>query len=105
MNPVDDERVRTLERALMEAHKARLTPPWEPGWVQGVMRDVRCAIKPHRSAYREHDVPHLVWRAAGVAAALAALLTMSLWMGSPKTVSEEAGLMAEDVEMGSLFFE
>lgn len=105
MNSVDDERLQKLERALMEAHKARLTPPWEPGWVQGVMRDVRRGVTPRPSAYREHDVPHLVWRAAGVAAALAALLTVSLWMGSPRTVSEESGLMAEDVEMGSLFFE
>jgi hypothetical protein len=105
MNPVDDERLRKLERALIEAHRARLTPPWEPGWVQGVMHEVRRAVKPRSPVYHEHDVPHLVWQAASIAAVLAVLLTVSLLMGSPKSVNEETGLMAEDVEMGSLFFE
>lgn len=105
MNPVEDEQLRKLEQALIEAHRTRQAPQWESGWVEGVMREVHLLARRQPPASHEQDVTQLVWRTAGFAAALAALLMVTLLMGSPKSVSEEAGLMAEDVGMGSLFFE
>jgi len=105
MSTVDDERLRKLEQALTEAHRVRRSPPWQAGWVEGVMHEVRRVARCRPRDSRNSDVVRLVWRAAGCAAVLSMLLIVSLLMRSHTAVSEEGGLMAEDVEVGSLFFE
>ena len=105
MSSIDDERLQQLEQALTEAHRARHTPPWQAGWVEGVMQEVRRVARQRPQVSGNGDVVLLVWRAAGFAAVLSILLLVSFLMQSPMIVSEEGGLLAEDVEMGSLFFE
>lgn len=105
MSTVDDERLQKLEQALTEAHRARHTPSWQAGWVEGVMQEVRRVARRPPRVCGNGGVEHLVWRAACFAAVLSILLLVSFLMQSPMTVSEEGGLMAEDVEVGSLFFE
>lgn len=105
MSTIDDERLQKLEQALTEAHRARHTLSWQGGWVEGVMQEVRCVARRPPQVSGNGDVMLLVWRAAGFAAVLSILLLVSFLMQSTMTVSEEGGLMAEDVEVGSLFFE
>lgn len=105
MSTIDDERLRKLEQALTEVHRARRTPPWQEGWVEGVMQEVRRVSRRQLGGSQNGEVVRLVWRAAGFATVLSILLIVSLLMRSPMAVSEEGGLMAEDVEVGSLFFE
>ncbi len=104
MSTIDDERLQKLEQALTEAHRARHTPSWQAGWVEGVMQEVRRVARQPPRVSGNGDVVLLVWRAAGFAAVLSILLLVSFLMQS-MTVSEEGGLMAEEVEVGSLFFE
>lgn len=105
MSTVDDERLRKLEEALTEAHRARHTPSWRAGWVEGVMQEVRRAARRPPQVSANGDVVRLVWRAAGFAAVLSIFLLVSFLMQSTMTMSEEGGLIAEDVAVGSLFFE
>lgn len=105
MSTIDDERLQKLEQALTEAHRARHAPSWQAGWVEGVMQEIRCVARRPSQVSGTGDVMLLVWRAAGFAAVLSILLLVSFLMQSTMTVSEEGGLMAEDVAMGSLFFE
>ncbi|NGZ10197.1 MAG: hypothetical protein CV088_12550 [Nitrospira sp. LK70] len=105
MSPVDEERLQKLEQALTEAHRARHIPSWQAGWVEDVMQEVRRVARRPPRACGNGDVVHLVWRAACFAAVLSIFLLVSFLMQSTVNVSEEGGLMAEDVEVGSLFFE
>jgi hypothetical protein len=105
MSTVDDKRLRKLEEALTEAHRVRHTPSWQEGWAEGVMQEVRRLARRQPRISGHGDVVHLIWRAAGFAAVLSILLLVSFLMQSTMTVSEEGGLIAEDVEVGSLFFE
>lgn len=105
MSPLDDERLQKLEQALTEAHRARHTPSWQAGWVEGVMQEIRRVARQPPGVSGNGDVVLLVWRAAGFAAVLSILLLVSFLMQSTMTMSEEGGLMAEDVEVSSLFFE
>lgn len=105
MSTVDDKRLRKLEEALTEAHRVRPTPSWPEGWAEGVMQEVRRLARRQPRISGHGDVVHLIWRAAGCAAVLSILLLVSFLMQSTRTVSEEGGLIAEDVEVGSLFFE
>lgn len=105
MSTTDDERLQKLEQALTEAHRARQAPSWQAGWVEGVMQEVRCVARRPPQVSGNGDVKLLVWRAAGIAAVLSILLLMPFLMQSTMPVSEEGGLIAEDVAVGSLFFE
>ncbi len=105
MSTVDDERLRKLEEAFTEAHRVRHTPSWQEEWTEGVMQEVRRLARRRPRISGNGDVVHLIWRAAGFAAVLSILLLVSFLMQSTMTVSEEGGLLAEDVEVGSLFFE
>jgi Flp pilus assembly protein TadB len=105
MSTIDDERIQKLEQTLTEAHRTRSTPSWQAEWVEGVMHEIHRVARQQPPVRTNGDVRHLVWQAASFATALAVLLMVSLLMGSPNVVSGEGDLMAEDVEMGSLFFE
>lgn len=105
MSTVDDKRLRKLEEALTEAHRARHAPSWPEGWAESVMQEIRRLARRQPWISGHGDVVHLIWRAACFAAVLSILLLVSFLMQSTMTVSEEGGLMAEDVEVGPLFFE
>jgi len=100
-----DERLEKLEQALIETHRARQMPPWEARWDESVMQEIRRVARRQPPVRQNDDVAHLVWRTAGFAAALAILLVVLLMIVSPKFVSEESGLVAEEIHLGSLFLE
>lgn len=73
--PRKEERVDTLERALIRAHEAQEAPQFSHDWTADVMRDV------HRQASREpslSEVPRVVWRAAAVVAIVSTLFVGSV---------------------------
>ena len=73
--PKKEERVDTLERALIRAHEAQEAPHFSRDWTADVMRDVR------RQASREpsfSEVPRVVWRAAAIVAIVSTLFVGSV---------------------------
>lgn len=102
---IPDERLEKLEQALIESHRTRPMSPWEARWGESVMQEIRRMARLQPPARRNDDVAHLVWRTAGIAAALAVLLVVLLMIVSPKFAIEESGLVAEEVHLSSLFLE
>lgn len=105
MSTVDDDRLRKLEQALTHAHRARHSPPWQAGWDESVMQEIRRVSKRQPPFFPNGDVTRLVWRTAGFAAILSIFLMVSFLIRSTMAVSGGGGLIAEDIEVGSLFFE
>lgn len=100
-----DERLEKLEQILIESHRARQMPPWEAGWDESVMQEIRRMARRQSPARQNDDLAHLVWRTAGFAATLAVLLVVLLMITTPKFVNEESSLVAEEIHLGSLFME
>lgn len=97
-----DERMRKLERALIEAHQAQQAPRLGPGWAEQVMRDVRSVETqpaPHIGVER------LVWQTAAIAAAVALIVTVSMVTWSQAPSNDGMGLLTEEFESAPLFFE
>ncbi|HKN85796.1 MAG TPA: hypothetical protein VJV04_02945 [Nitrospiraceae bacterium] len=75
--PRREERIDTLEQALMRAHQVKMqgVPHFSSEWAQDVMRDVR------RRASREpsfSEVSRVIWRAAAVVAVVSTLFVGSV---------------------------
>ncbi len=104
MSLSDDERLRKLEQALFEAHRARKSLSWEANWTESVMREVYRAARQQAPVRRNGEVTRLVWRTASFAVAMAALMG-ALLIISPGSVEHGGGLVAEEIELGSLFLE
>lgn len=106
MTTQDNEHRHKLEQTLIKAYRARQTPPWESGWNEGVMQEILRVARQPPSVGQHGGLAVLVWRTAGLAMALAMLLTVSsLLMRSPKAMGDEASLVAEDVAVDTLFLE
>jgi hypothetical protein len=106
MSRIDDERLQQLEQALLEAHRARRTPSWDTGWAMRVMQRVRRVARQQARVSQHHDdVLRLVWKTAGVAVVLALLVGLTVMMGSSQTAIQERGVVADEVDLGSLFLE
>jgi len=102
---MDDETRRRLEQAMVEAHRTRQVPFLGPDWSDAVMREVRrVAI---RSAHGNGvtAIDRLVWRTAGIAAAVALVLTVSLITWSQTRSPDGGGLAAEELESAPWFFD
>ena len=97
-----DENMQKIERALIEAHRARSARPLGQGWAEQLMQNIRRAeVRPKPP----HGVEHLVWRTAAIAAAVALIVTVSIvaWSWAPS--NEEMGLLTEEFESVPLFFD
>jgi hypothetical protein len=101
----DDDRLNSLERALIEAYRAQsqVSPPVDVR--RDVMRDVRRSAT-ERSRWTPATVlDQLVWRTATITAAVvltASVLTVSLWRPS---LAPNPVLVAEELESVPLFDE
>lgn len=73
--PRKEERVDTLERALVRAHEAQQAPHFSRDWTDDVMRDVRQQASGETSFT---EIPCLVWRAAAVVAVVSTLFVGSV---------------------------
>ncbi len=104
MRTPDNERLRKLEQALLEAHRARKNQPWEMGWAEGVMREVHRRARYQGPAHQNGEGARFVWQAASFAVALAVLMGALLIISS-LPVDRGSGLVAEETELGSLFLE
>jgi hypothetical protein len=101
----NDETMRKLEQVLTEVHRARQAPPLGPDWSEGVMRDVRRLAIQKVSKSVGRGIERLVWQTAGLAAAIALILTVSLIAWSSTPASEGVGLAAEEFDPVPLFLE
>jgi hypothetical protein len=102
MMTAHDENMQKIERALIEAHRARSAPPLGQGWAEQLMQDI------HRAEVRPkplHGVEQLVWRTAAIAAAVALIVTVSIvaWSWAPS--NEGMGPLTEEFESAPLFFD
>lgn len=106
MSRIDDERLQKLERTLLEAHRARQTPSWDMKWAEHVMQGVRRVARQQVPVSHHHDdVLRLLWKTAGVAAVLAILMGLTVMTGSSRQAIHEGGVVADEVDLGSLFLE
>ncbi len=101
----EDETMRKLEQALAKAHRARQTLPLGPEWTQRVMREVRRGGIQEGPASARFGLETFIWQSAGLAVALALILTVSLMIWSPSPSSEDIGAVAEEFEPTPLFHE
>lgn len=104
MSRIDNERLQHLEQALTRAHQTRRTPSWDTGWAERVMQEVRRVAR-QQAPVPHHDVVRLVWRTAGIAAVLAMLIGLTVMTGSSRPAIHEGGVVADEVDLGSLFLE
>ena len=104
MIPHDDERVNSLERALIDAYRSQSKVSHSVDVTRDVMRDIR------RETERARWTPitvldQFVWRTATITAAVvltATVLTVSLWQ---PPIVEHPALVAEELESVPLFDE
>lgn len=101
MTPEDND-LRKLEGALIEAYRSRPTPMLGPSWAHGVMRDIH-QLAPQSAQWSYLD--HLVWRTAAIAVAFAIVLTVSVIVLSSPTGTQGTGLIAEELELTPLFMD
>lgn len=104
MSRTEHERLKKLEQALTKAHRERRTPSWEAGWAKRVMQEVRRVAR-QQAPVPHHDIVRLVWRTAGIAAVLAILIGLTVMIGSSRPAIHEGGVVAEEIDLGSLFLE
>lgn len=104
MSRLNNERLQKLEQALTQAHRARQVPPWEAGWAERVMQEVRRVAR-QPAPVPHDDVVRLIWRTAGIAAVLAILIGLTVMTGSFRPAIHEGGVVAEEIDLGSLFLE
>jgi hypothetical protein len=103
MIPHEDERVNSLERALIDAYRSQSTVSHPVDVTGDVMRDIR------RETERARWTPitvldQIVWRTATITAAVvltATVLTVGLW----RPTVEHPALVAEELESVPLFDE
>ncbi len=105
MIPHEDERVNSLERALIDAYRSQSRVSHPIDVTRDVMRDIR-RTETERAGWTPVTVlDQLVWRTATITAAVvltATVLTVGLWR--PPTV-EHPTLVAEELESVPLFDE
>ena len=99
----DEERIRVLERALMEGFRSRSDILRDVDVTQAVMRDIRRS-EAERSRWTPTSVlDQLVWRTATITAAVvltASILTVGLFRGP---AGENPALLAEEFDSVPLF--
>lgn len=99
MTRLNDEDLKKVERALVEAHRSRQEPALGPDWAQYVMRDIRTmATGPGRSMM-SLGLEHLVWRTAAVAAVLALVFTGSVLLYTNRDAVELSALLSNEVDV------
>ena len=103
--PIDDETIRRLEQAIAEAHRTRPVPLLGSEWGERVMRDVRRAANAGVRGVVAPVVEQLVWRTAGLAAAVALVMTASLFAWSHMSSPDGVGAATEELESAQLYFD
>lgn len=101
----DDERVNSLERALIDAYGSQSKVSHPVDVTRDVMRDIRRSATKRSRWTPSIVLDQLVWRTATITAAVvltATVLTVGLWR--PPTV-ENPVLVAEELESVPLFDE
>jgi hypothetical protein len=105
MTQFDDEDLKKLERALSHVHRSRREPSLGADWTIGVMRDIRRKAAGRGRSRELPGVARLVWRTAGVAAALALVLTSSVLLYTKGDASEPSVLWASEFDAAMPFIE
>lgn len=101
----DDERIRVLERALMDGYRSRPDVSQEVDVTQSVMREIRRAEGERRRWSAASVLDQMVWRTAAITAAVvltASALTVGLLRGP---AGENPVLLVEEFDSVPLFGE
>src|SRR5262249_31742702 len=94
----NDEPLKKVERALMEAHRSRQAPSLGADWTFRVMRDIRQEAAGHGPSTMALRFDRLVWRTAAVAAVLALVLTGSVWLNTNEDTVELSALLSSELD-------
>jgi hypothetical protein len=99
MTRLNDENLKKVERAFMEAHRSRQEPTLGSGWAQYVMRDIhKRATGPERSIM-SLGFDCLVWRTAAVAAVFALVFTGSVLFYTDRDAAESTALLSGELDV------
>lgn len=98
MTRLNDENLKTVERALTEAHRSRQEPSLGADWTLRVMRDIRREASGHGQSMMSPGLDRLVWRIAAVAAVLALVFTGSVLLYTNRDAVELAALLSNEVD-------
>ena len=101
----EENRVNSLERALIDAYRSQFTECRPVDVTRDVMRDIRQSAAERTRWTPVTVVDQLVWRTATITAAVvltAAVLTVGLWR---PPAAERPALVAEELESVPLFDE
>ncbi|MBS0149535.1 MAG: hypothetical protein JSR31_01260 [Nitrospira sp.] len=98
MTPLNDEQLKKVEHALMEAHRSRQASVLGADWSFRVMRDVRREAAGHGPSTMALGLDRLVWRTATVAAVLALIFTGSVWLNTNQDMVELTALLSNELD-------
>lgn len=98
MTRLNDEHLKSVERALAEAHRSRQEPSLGADWTLRVMRDIRREAAGHGQSTMALGLDRLVWRTAAVAAVLALIFTGSVLVNTHEDTVELTALLSSELD-------
>jgi hypothetical protein len=99
MTRLNDENLRKVERALMEAHRSRQEPSLGADWTLRVMLDIRREAAGHRQSVMTLGLDRLVWRTAAVAAVVALVFSGTVLFYTNRDTVELTALLSNEVDV------
>jgi len=99
MTRLNDENLKKVERALMEAHRLRQEPSLGADWTLRVMRDIRREAAGQGQSMMARGLDRLVWRTATVAAVMALVFTGSVLFYTNRDTVELTALLLNEVDV------
>lgn len=99
MTRLNDDNLKKVDRALMEAHRSRQEPSLDADWTFRLMQDVRREANGHGQSMMALGLDRLVWRTAAVAAVLALVFTGSVLFYTNRDAVELTALLSNELDV------